>query len=597
MMAKYRITAPDGNTYEVNAPDDATQEQVLAYARQNYKAKPKVNPNEFAFDPMRDMSAGQRFAAGAGKALTDIGRGVMQLTPFGTTSADVAESRRLDKPLMDTTAGTVGNVAGNVATMIPTAMIPGAGTIPGAAAIGGLTGLLAPSVTGDERLKNTAMGAVVAPAAIGIGRLLAAGYQGVKGLSEPFTKAGQERIAANVLQSSATDPAKAMAALKTAKPLVPGSSPTVAQAANDPGLAQLERTFLNNPELAGPLQSRFLEQRAARSKALADIAGTDEYYNAIKQGRSIFANEDYAKALEQPIDLNMAKAIAPQLESLMGRPSIKNAQKVAQDLARESDIALNDFTSLQGLDWLKKALDNQISKAKLPGSSIGAAELKAITQTKDDLLNTIEALAPGYKEANASFAQMSKQVNAMDVARALQDKLYKPGSEYGSAREMADAYKTALSNAVESVKKPTGMNMALSDVMPTADVAALENIARDLARKQFAEGAGRAVGSPTAQNMASQNALRRFLGPTGLPESWAENTMLGTLLGRPIQFAAKAAEPRIQNRLAELLLNPEEAAKLMAMQQALPMSSRIGMQSQPFLTSGSLGLLMSNRAQ
>lgn len=35
-MAKYRISTPDGSTYEVTAPDDATQEQVLAYAQAHH---------------------------------------------------------------------------------------------------------------------------------------------------------------------------------------------------------------------------------------------------------------------------------------------------------------------------------------------------------------------------------------------------------------------------------------------------------------------------------------------------------------------------------------------------------------------------------
>ncbi len=579
----------------VNADKAGDVQAARTLAAEINRLRTTANPNEFAFDPARDMSKPQQFFAAMGKSVADTARGIGQAIGV-TDRGDVAESRRLDAPLMKTGAGTAGNITGSVLSLLPTAFIPGAATLPGAAAIGGATGLLAPSESTEETLKNTGIGALAAPAAIMLGRSLAAGYQGAKGLVEPFYKSGQDRIAARVLNASATDPAKASAALKNAKPLVPGSNPTVAQAAGDPGLAQLERTLLNNPEMAGPLQTRFAEQRAARSQALGDIAGTDEYYNAIKEGRKVFAKEDYAKALEQPIDLQMAKAIAPQLESLMGRPSIKNAQKVAQDLARESDIALNDFTSLQGLDWLKKALDNQISKAKLPGSSIGKAELEAITQTKDDLLNTIEALAPGYRDANDSFAKMSKQVNSMDVARALQDKLYKAGSEYGSAREMGDAYKAALSNAVESVKKQTGMNKSLSEIMPTADIQALENIARDISRKQFAEGAGRATGSPTAQNMASQNMLRRLLGPTGMPESWAENTMLQTLM-RPLQFAAKAGEPRIQNRLAELLLDPAEAQRMMALQELLPMSARIGMGAQPFIPAASMGLLTSNRAQ
>jgi hypothetical protein len=33
----YRITAPDGNKFDVTAPEGATQEQVLAYAQENYK--------------------------------------------------------------------------------------------------------------------------------------------------------------------------------------------------------------------------------------------------------------------------------------------------------------------------------------------------------------------------------------------------------------------------------------------------------------------------------------------------------------------------------------------------------------------------------
>lgn len=36
-MAKYKITGPDGQSYEVNAPDDASQEDVLAYAQRSFK--------------------------------------------------------------------------------------------------------------------------------------------------------------------------------------------------------------------------------------------------------------------------------------------------------------------------------------------------------------------------------------------------------------------------------------------------------------------------------------------------------------------------------------------------------------------------------
>lgn len=44
-MAKYRITAPDGNSYDVTAPDSATQDQVLAYAKMNYKGASPQGPD------------------------------------------------------------------------------------------------------------------------------------------------------------------------------------------------------------------------------------------------------------------------------------------------------------------------------------------------------------------------------------------------------------------------------------------------------------------------------------------------------------------------------------------------------------------------
>jgi hypothetical protein len=43
-MGKYRITSPDGQTYEINAPDGATQDEIMAYAQKNFKmaALPKT---------------------------------------------------------------------------------------------------------------------------------------------------------------------------------------------------------------------------------------------------------------------------------------------------------------------------------------------------------------------------------------------------------------------------------------------------------------------------------------------------------------------------------------------------------------------------
>lgn len=540
-----------------------------------------------------DMSGLETTLAGVGKAFTDVARGAGQLVGL-VSRDDVKESRRLDRDLMSTAGGKVGNVAGSVAAFLPTVLIPGANTLAGAGAIGAASGLLAPSESTGETLKNTALGGALGPASVAAGRAVGAAVQGGRALLEPLSKAGQEKIAARTLQAFARDPQRAAANLRNAKPLVPGSVPTLAQAADDPGLAQLERTLVNNPETGPQFAARFADQRAARLGAIQDVAGTDEYYNAIKAGRDVFAKEDYAKAMAEGVDPEWAKALQPQIESLMRRPSIQQAKQVAKQLAAESDESLTNFGSVQGLDYLKKALDNMISKAKAPGSSIGDAKLRAMVQTKNDLMSVLENVAPAYKQANDNFAAMSRQVNSMDVARDLAKK-YEPAlARFGAnTRENAQSYATALESAGESVKRATGMDRPMQALMAPGDVRSLQNVARDLARKAKAEDMGRAVGSNTAQNLASQNMLRRTLGPLGLPQSWSESTALQTLLS-PVGGLYKlgGAEQRIVERLAQAGLDPQDAAALLLMAQKQP-QGLLGQRAQALLPVPAYGGLLS----
>lgn len=154
-MAKYRITGPDGAAYEITAPDDATEDQVLAYAQANYQpqAQPErsmaeryaaagIDPS--APDPTEGMSFVDKALAGFGQSLYGTARGVQQL--FGQRSVEqVAEDRRLDAPLLDTGAGLVGNVIGQAAQIA--APVPGAAT----AKLASVAGRAAPFVGAGVR--------------------------------------------------------------------------------------------------------------------------------------------------------------------------------------------------------------------------------------------------------------------------------------------------------------------------------------------------------------------------------------------------------------------------------------------------------------
>ena len=151
-MPKYQITSPDGRTFEVNAPEGATQQDALEYVQ-------KTQPEKI--DPTEGMTGAEKFFAGMGKGMVDMYRGGKQALGIGDQKqlqAEIDESRRLDKPLTNTGAGMVGNFAGMVAPAIPLAFVPGANTYAGSALIGAGMGALNPTSDDESRALNMVMG-------------------------------------------------------------------------------------------------------------------------------------------------------------------------------------------------------------------------------------------------------------------------------------------------------------------------------------------------------------------------------------------------------------------------------------------------------
>jgi hypothetical protein len=176
---------------------------------------PSVPAPPTTYDPTG--STAQNIAAGAGKAVADTGRGIAQrsaemlanapaslpllqalnlgleklgLSPSKTSAeakASAAENRRLDAPLMNTGGGMAGNIAGTALMLAPTAAIPGANTIPGAAIAGGVTGLIQPTTNAVETAANTGLGA----AGGAIGQAIASKLPGALRSRVNNAKAGQ----------------------------------------------------------------------------------------------------------------------------------------------------------------------------------------------------------------------------------------------------------------------------------------------------------------------------------------------------------------------------------------------------------------------
>lgn len=193
------ISAPKQNGYVML--DDAPSQP---------KAKdgvPKIDPRMVkwqdvspTYSPTDGMSTFDKVAAGTGKAVVDTLRGAGQWLGL-TDRAAVAEARARDKALMDTTAGKVGNFAGNLAMLAPASMIPGAATIPGAAIAGGVMGAMQPSVSTGETFMN-----------IGLGGAGGAGGQFAANKIGALAGAAMDKRAATIAGQQAADAQKFAAA-------------------------------------------------------------------------------------------------------------------------------------------------------------------------------------------------------------------------------------------------------------------------------------------------------------------------------------------------------------------------------------------------
>lgn len=625
------VRLPDGTIIK-NVPDGTSKADLVAKLQRNGMAVPSewlaATPTPKPQIPQADPSEGgstiqvynpfgknldtglkvgqatNRALAGIGSGLDDLKTGVGQRLGF-IDQASVDEKKRLDAPLKATTAGTVGNVIGKVAVGLPAAFVPGANTLTGAGLIGGAQGVFEPTASDESVARNALLGAGAGVGGVVLGRVLRAGYQGVKGLIEPFTEAGQNRIAGRVLERFAENPDAVRNATSAATET--GARPLLAEAAKDRGVATLQRALESDPQIAAMVAQRAADNNAARVATIGSIAGDPAKRAAAEAARKAASGDMYQAAT------NATYTVDSKLGDLLNRPAVKQALQRAKSLAENQGRPFTFATETQapfsgvggraaesskqitgqGLQDLKMALDEMLSD---PASGFTGKAGDTIKNLRGQIMDWMEQANPAFKQARTAYASASKPINAMDVGQRLLDKTTGAIRDLGgNQRLQANAFARALNDEAGTVQKATGFKgvNALADVLQPEQLSKLNAVRNELDLASNLAQAANGPGSQTAKSLASQNLLRQILGPTGLPQSWAESTMLETLL-RPVQFGMKAAEPRIQNKLAEIMLDPSKAGNALsaaqkkelsnALQRVAPYLQQAGQQSIPAST-------------
>jgi hypothetical protein len=436
---------------------------------------------------------------------------------------------------------------GNVAAKIPSFALA---TGEQAAIAGGTGALLTP--TSEGRGQAAAFDASLATALPLAGKMIGSGYNAIKGAVEPFYEGGRNKIIGRALREFAGNDADlAVRNLKNAPELVQGSMPTVGQSAGVPSLAALERTAMaTSPEASNALAARKLAQSNAQVNALEGIA-TPTRMGKYVDLQTRLGDELYTDALK-PLNLGkLSVGQVSQIKDLTETPAIRRAMEQARENAANRGMNIADPAgSMRGLHETKMALDEQIGavRAKLDRDGLGAtsAELDGLNKAKDRLLGFMEKVSPEYKTARETYARVSKPVEQLSTIKDLASKSVSPQS---------DAIK--VGQYLNNLKK-----LKDEGTLSEGQYKRLEAIAEDIKRVSSADTAGRGVGSDTVQKLAYSNMLNLQGIPNAL-RNFGPASFVGNLVGRAGDVAYGGANKQLKGQLAETLMEPQTAARLM----------------------------------
>jgi len=466
----------------------------------------------------------------------------------------------------------VGSAVGQAAPymgMGTTGMIPSfAQKVAQGAGMGALSGVLTPEKVGltpeqykDEKAKNIAIQGTLGAAIPVVGGVLKTGYNVGKSLIEPLYTGGREKIIGRALREYAGNEAeKAVANLKSAKELVQGSMPTVGEAAGVPSLAAAQRSATAvSQEATNTMAARQAANNEARAAALHQMAGTEGERAALSLARENAAEDLYKAAFNKKMTLN--PELTKEVNQLVQTPAIKDAMKQAQINAKNLGIDIkNPKGSIQGLHQTKLAIDDAIDRLKKPDmSSAEKNKMAGLLAAKDRLIGFLENknISPEYKTARETYAAMSKPINEMDVIQEIASKAINPLNE----KMYAGKFAQNLENIAPNVVSPEKLN-------------ALNAIKQDLARNQFAENAGRGVGSDTIQKLAYGNMLNQINLPNLLRRRGLAETA-GNLLARASDVVYGKANKELANQFAQTLLSPQQAASYMEIAKTIPKGTKM----------------------
>lgn len=332
---------------------------------------------------------------GAGKLLGEVG-GTAGVGPLLGGAARMAGAGPAVVDALTTAGMSAGGLTGAKAVGIRAAA--------GGAVGAGAAGLVNPEDAGTGAMIGAAMP----------GALQLAGKAGAA-LARPF-RSPESKAAATLLDAIEQDPEHVAARLRSAKTIVRGSDPTVAQVMRTPQASTLER-IVSESAGGASLKQRYAAQNAARMAALDSVAPIDPRGFRSAQDdmgtaalKAIIEGDDVARAKTtaayQAIPQDEAVLYLPDLEAIRdqyfprgafgGRDSVDQAVRVAKDIGfiqipgATKTKALPQKVTFREFDALRKSIGNaQRAARQNPDRATEALALSKMKAALDDRINEV----------------------------------------------------------------------------------------------------------------------------------------------------------------------------------------------------------------
>jgi len=558
-MAKYDITAPDGTAFEIEAPDSATEAQVMQYAQQQFAAQSKqlaaAQPEESLFDDIK-QGAGN-LAAGAVRGAGSIGSTL--LAPYDMAKDALAgkglslESNRQRRADIDAGLQTMGAEPDSL-------MYKGgklAGEIAGTAGAGGVLG-------------NAVRGVAQSPRALALANALQTG--GMRAGTTP----GLANMATRMAGGAATgatmagmvDPEQAGSGA-----VVGAALPPALMGAGKVGHA-LARA-VSGPKVAEPVR-KAVEAAQASGYVIPPSQAKPTLANRLLEGLSgKIATAQNASAKNQQVT---NKLIAKELGLPDGTPVSLDALKAIRTQAGNAYEAVGSTGVINTTPAYTAALDDIMASAKKAATGFPnakpnplIAEIESLKTPQFDAASAIAKIKELRGSADSAYATGNKELGKAlkSASGALEDAIETHLTATGAPKDLLSGFR----NARQLIAKTYSVEKAMNATSGNVDAVRL---ARQLAKGKPLSGGIRDAAAFAQQfPKAAQTVEKMGSLPQLSPLDWAGAATASGLTGNPAMMAGLVARPAARSlilskalqkglskpagngQMSQLLRNPE----------------------------------------